>query len=174
MGDPYWQTSLNTVLCPAMSKTTRATAALDRAGVSYSVHAYDYDPGADQIGVHAAESLGVAPETVLKTLMAQVDGKPVCVIVPSDKEVSMKRLAAACGGKSAQMLRPHEAERLTGYRVGGISPFSQRRPVPMIMELSALAHKAVFINGGQRGLQVRLTPKDAQAMLMAKAAPVIA
>ncbi len=122
-----------------MSKTTRATAALDRAGVSYTVHTYDYDPDADQIGLHAAACLGVAPETVLKTLMAQVDGRPVYVIVPSDKEVSMKRLAAACGGKSAQMLRPADAERLTGYHVGGISPFGQRRPVPTLIEVAALA-----------------------------------
>jgi len=157
-----------------MSKTTRATAALDRAGVSYTVHAYDYDPDADQIGLHAAMSLGVAPETVLKTLMAQVDGKSVCVIVASDKEVSMKRLAAACGGKSAQMLRPADAERLTGYHVGGISPFGQRKPVPTIIEVSALEYEAVFINGGQRGLQVRLRPEDAQAVLQAKAAPVVA
>jgi Cys-tRNA(Pro)/Cys-tRNA(Cys) deacylase len=69
--------------------------------VSYTLHTYAYDPNADQIGLHAAACLGVVPGTVLKTLMAQVDGKPVCVIVPSDKEVSMKRLAAACGGKSA-------------------------------------------------------------------------
>src|SRR3954453_2751855 len=152
-----------------MSRTTRATAALDRAGVSYTVHTYDYDPNADHVGLHAAKSLGVAPETVLKTLMAQVDGKPMCVIVPSDKEVSMKRLAAACGGKSAQMLRPANAERLTGYHVGGISPFGQRKPVPTIMDVSSLDHEAVFINGGQRGLQLRLRPEDAQAVLQAKA-----
>jgi Cys-tRNA(Pro)/Cys-tRNA(Cys) deacylase len=157
-----------------MSNSTRATAALDRADVSYTVHTYDYDPDADQIGRHAAKSLGVAPETVLKTLMAQVDGRPVCVIVPSDKEVSMKRLAAACGGKSAQMLRPADAERLTGYHVGGISPFGQRKPVPTIIEVSALTHEAVFINGGQRGLQLCLRPEDAQAVLQAKAAPVVA
>ena len=81
-----------------MSRTTRATAALDKAGVSYTLHTYTYDSDADQIGLHAAMSLGVAPETVLKTLMAQVGGRPVCVIVPSDKEVSMNRLG---GGKSA-------------------------------------------------------------------------
>jgi Cys-tRNA(Pro)/Cys-tRNA(Cys) deacylase len=82
----------------ARSKATRATAALDRAGVTYSVHAYTYDPDADRIGVQAAESLGVSSSIMLKTLMALVDGKSVCVIVPSDKEVSMKRLAATCGG----------------------------------------------------------------------------
>ena len=157
-----------------MSKTTRATLALDRAGVSYTVHHYDYDPDADRIGLQAAESLGAPPAIVLKTLMAQVDGKPVCVVVPSDREVSMKRLAAAFGGKSAQMLRPGDAERLTGYHVGGISPFGQKKPVPTAIEAAALAHESVFINGGQRGLQVRLRPGDARDVLSAKSVPLVA
>ena len=157
-----------------MSKATRATMALDRARVAYTLHSYSYDPDAERIGMQAAESLGVAPETVLKTLMAQVDGKPVCVIVPSDREVSMKRLAAAFGAKSAQMMRPDDAERLTGYHVGGISPFGQKKSVPTAIEIAALTHESVFINGGQRGLQVRLKPTDARDVLQAKAAPLVA
>ncbi len=157
-----------------MSKATRATAALDRAGVTYSVHAYNYDPDADRIGVQAAESLGVSPGLVLKTLMALVDGKPVCVIVPSDKEVSMKRFAAAYGGRSAQMMHPQEAERLSGYHVGGISPFGQKKQLPTVIDLSALEHEWVFMNGGQRGLQVRVRPGEARDALQAKAALVIA
>jgi Cys-tRNA(Pro)/Cys-tRNA(Cys) deacylase len=157
-----------------MSKATRATMALDRARVTYTLHSYSYDPDAERIGMQAAESLGVAPEIVLKTLMAQVDGKPVCVIVPSDREVSMKRLAAAFGAKSAQMMRPDDAERLTGYHVGGISPFGQKKSVPTAIEIAALTHESVFINGGQRGLQVRLRPVDARDVLKAKAAPLVA
>ncbi len=106
--------------------------------------------------------------------MAEVDGKPVCCIVPSDREVSMKKLAAAFNGKSASMMKPADAERLTGYHVGGISPFGQRKTVPTAIEEAALAEGLVFINGGQRGLQLRLTPKDAQAALRAIAAPLIA
>ena len=157
-----------------MSKATRATMALDRARVTYTLHSYRYDPDAERIGMQAAESLGVAPEIVLKTLMAQVDGKPVCVIVPSDREVSMKRLAAAFGAKSAQMMRPDDAERLTGYHVGGISPFGQKKSVPTAIEIAALTHQSVFINGGQRGLQLRLRPADARDVLKAKAAPLVA
>jgi Cys-tRNA(Pro)/Cys-tRNA(Cys) deacylase len=156
-----------------MSKTTRATQALDRAGISYSVHSYAYDPNAESIGLQAAESLGVEPQIVLKTLMAQVDGKPVCVVVPSDREVSMKRLAAAFAGKQAQMMRPTDAERLTGYRVGGISPFGQKKAVPTVIEAAALAHESVFVNGGQRGLQVRLRPADARDVLRAKAVALV-
>ncbi|MHC2275264.1 Cys-tRNA(Pro)/Cys-tRNA(Cys) deacylase [Bradyrhizobium diazoefficiens] len=111
---------------------------------------------------------------MLKTLMALVDGKPVCVIVPSDQEVSMKKLAAAVGGKSAQMMKPPEAERVTGFKVGGISPFGQRKPVRTVIEQSALAHDYVYLNGGQRGLQVRLKPADVRDVSKAVAADVLA
>ena len=157
-----------------MSKVTRATRMLERAGVAFTVHSYDYDPDADHIGLHAAEVLGEPPERVLKTLMALLDGKPACVIVPSDKEVSMKKLAAALGGKSAQMMKPADAERISGYKVGGISPFGQMRRLPTLIEAEALALDLVYINGGQRGLQVRLNPQDALSVLEAIAAPLVA
>lgn len=157
-----------------MATSTPATAALEAAGVAFTVQRYAYDPNAESFGLQAAEALGEEPRRVLKTLMASVDGKPVCVIVPSDREVSMKKLAAAFGGKAAQMMRPAEAERLTGYKVGGISPFGQRRKVPAAIEAAALAEPAVFLNGGQRGLQVRLDPKDAQRALGAVVAALVA
>ena len=157
-----------------MSKKTRATEMLGKKRVAFSVHTYDYDPNADRIGLQAADALGEPPQRVLKTLMALVDGKPVCVVVPSDREVSMKKLAAALGGKSAQMMKPADAERTSGYSVGGISPFGQKRAVPTVIEEQALVHEFVFINGGQRGLQVRLDPKLALKALGAKAAAVTA
>lgn len=157
-----------------MSKVTPATRALTTAGAAFTVHAYDYDPDAESIGLQAAAALAEDPARVLKTLMAQVDGKPVCVIVPSDQEVSMKKLAAAVSGKSAQMMKPPEAERLTGYKVGGISPFGQRKPVRTVIEQSALAHDLVYLNGGQRGLQVRMKPTDMRDVLKAVAADVLA
>ncbi|GLR88486.1 Cys-tRNA(Pro) deacylase [Bradyrhizobium iriomotense] len=157
-----------------MSKVTPATRALAAAGISFTVHAYDYDPDAESIGLQAAAALGEDPARVLKTLMALVDGKPVCVVVPSDREVSMKKLAAAAGGKSAQMMKPPEAERVTGFKVGGISPFGQRRAVKTIIDEGALAHDLVYVNGGQRGLQVRLSPRDVRDVLKATAADVLA
>ena len=157
-----------------MSKTTPATLALDKAGVTYSLATYDYDPNAERVGMQAAEALGEDPSRVLKTLMAEVDGRPVCVVVPSDREVSMKKLAAAFGGRSANMMKPADAERLTGYRVGGISPFGQKKAVPTLMEEAALAEPLVYINGGQRGLQVRLAPRDALQALRAGQAAIVA
>ena len=86
----------------------------------------------------------------------------------------MKKLAAACGGKAAQMMKPADAERITGFRVGGISPFGQRRAVPTVIEQDALSNPHVFLNGGRRGLQVRLAPRDAAACLNATVAAVSA
>lgn len=157
-----------------MAKTTRATISLTRLGIAFTVHGYDYDPDAESIGLQAAEALGEHPSRVLKTLMAELDGKPVCVVLPSDREVSMKKLAAALGGKSAAMMKPADAERLTGYHVGGISPFGQKKAVPTAIELAALSEPHVFINAGQRGLQVRLDPNDARRAMKAVAASVVA
>lgn len=157
-----------------MSKATRATKALEQSGVAFTLHGYEYQPDADSIGLQAAEALGEPPARVLKTLMALVDRKPVCVIVPSDREVSMKKLAAAFKGKSAEMMPAADAERVTGYKVGGISPFGQMRKVPVAFEEQALSHERVYMNGGQRGLQVRLSPSDAARVLGAVSAPLVA
>ena len=150
-----------------MAKITPATLMLTRAGVAFEACPYDYDPSVERIGLAAAAALGAPPGAVLKTLMTLVDGRAVCVVVPSDREIQMKALAALAGGRSAEMMRPADAERITGYRVGGISPFGQKKPCPTVLEADALAHEAVYINGGQRGLLLRLKPRDVRAVLQA-------
>ena len=157
-----------------MSKTTRATLALEKLGVPFTLHAYDYDPAADSIGLQAAEALGIAPRRMLKTLMAEVNGRPVCVVLASDREVSMKKLAAAFGGKTAKMMRPADAERLTGYHVGGISPVAQKKRVPVAIDQAALGETTVFLNGGQRGLQIAIAPDDVRKALDAVVRPLVA
>jgi Cys-tRNA(Pro)/Cys-tRNA(Cys) deacylase len=156
-----------------MSKTTRATQALQGAGISFTVHTYEYDSNAERIGLQAAEAIGAEPASVLKTLMVLVDNKLACVILPSDQEVNLKKLASVLGGKAAQMMKPADAERITGYHVGGISPFGQKKRVPTVLEQSAFEHALVFINGGQRGLQVKLDPRMAAKVLDATVAGVI-
>lgn len=155
-----------------MSKTTPATLALDKAGVAYTLATYDYDPNAERVGLQAAEALGAPPSEVLKTLMVKADGRPACVVLASDREVSMKKLAAALGAKSAEMMKPADAERITGYRVGGVSPFGQKKPVPTVIDADAAALPEAFMNGGQRGLQVRLAPSELVRVLGAKVAAV--
>src|SRR6218665_362960 len=157
-----------------MSKTTPATLALSAAGIGFALFPYDYDPDAPRVGLQAAEALGRSPDQVFKTLMAEVDGKPVCVVVPSDCEVSMKKLAATFGGKSAQMMKPVDAERLTGFKVGGISPFGQRRKVPTAIDETAELFDEVLINGGQRGLLIGRAPADAIRSAEAKVSDLTA
>lgn len=157
-----------------MSKTTRATQFLTEAKVTHSVHGYDYARGGERVGLQAAEALGEHPSRVLKTLMIEIDGKPACAVIPSDRELSMKKAAAALGAKSAQMMKPADAERITGYHVGGISPFGQKKRVPVAIEQAAMAEALVYINGGQRGLQVRLAPDDAARALGAVVKDIVA
>lgn len=144
-----------------MSKATPATRALGQAKAAFRVLEYDYVAGQDRIGLHAAKALGVDPGQVLKTLMVEVDGTPACAVIPADRSLSMKKVAAAFGGKSAQMMAPDKAERLTGFHTGGISPFGQKRHAPIAFEASALAAAEVVINGGKRGLMVVLGPDEA-------------
>jgi Cys-tRNA(Pro)/Cys-tRNA(Cys) deacylase len=161
-------------MAKAATRTTRATQVLDRVGIRYSLHAYDYDPDAPRIGLQAAEALGVPPGRVLKTLMAAVDGRTVCLLVASDREAAMKRVAAAFGAKSAAMLKPADAERSTGYRVGGISPLGQKRAVPTAVDAGSLdgPEAQVHVNGGARGLQIRLAEADLVAVLEALVVPL--
>jgi Cys-tRNA(Pro)/Cys-tRNA(Cys) deacylase len=142
-----------------VSRATPATRALDAAGASYRLHAYAYDPEAANVGQHAAAALGIEPARMFKTLMIELDGKPACAVVPVDHELSLKRVAAALGGKHAAMLPVAAAERVTGYHVGGISPFGQKKRVPIAVDATALAHATVYCNGGQRGLQLELDPR---------------
>lgn len=154
-----------------MAKSTPATLALEKAGIAFTLHEYEYDPNAERIGMQAAEALGIEPARLLKTLMARA-GDIVCVLAPSDREVNLKKLAHAAGAKSAAMLGAADAERITGYHVGGISAFGQKKRVRVFIEQSTLAFDRIVVNGGRRGLQVELTPADLIRVLEATAAEI--
>jgi Cys-tRNA(Pro)/Cys-tRNA(Cys) deacylase len=154
-----------------LAKSTPATLALVKAGIAFTLHEYEYDPNAERIGMQAAEALGIEPARLLKTLMARA-GDIVCVLAPSDREVNLKKLAHAAGAKSATMLGAADAERITGYHVGGISAFGQKKRVRVFIEQSTLAFDRIVVNGGRRGLQVELAPADLVRALEATAAEI--
>ncbi|MCX4749640.1 Cys-tRNA(Pro) deacylase [Kitasatospora sp. NBC_01287] len=141
-------------------KGTPATVALEAAGVPFTVHAYQHDPAAPSYGGEAAQALGVAPERVFKTLVAEVDGALTVGVVPVAGQLDLKALAAAVGGKRAAMADPAAAERSSGYVRGGISPLGQRKPLPTVLDAGALAHPTIYVSAGRRGLEVELTPAD--------------
>ncbi len=151
---------------------TPATVALTRAGIAFTEHAYEHDPTAASYGLEAASRLGLDPACVLKTLLASVDGRLVVAIVPVSGMLDLKAVAAAVGGKRATMADPAEAERATGYVVGGISPVGQRRPHPTVLDESAAGFATVYVSGGRRGLDLGLSPADLVRVTAATLAPI--
>jgi Cys-tRNA(Pro)/Cys-tRNA(Cys) deacylase len=134
--------------------------ALTQAGIAYTEHAYEHDPAAASYGLEAAAVLGLSPEQVLKTLLTSVDGRLVVGVVPVSAQLDLKAVAAAVGGRRAAMADPSDAERATGYVVGGISPLGQRRSHPTVVDRSALSFDTVYVSGGRRGLDLGLSPAD--------------
>ncbi len=142
---------------------TPATTQLDRLKVAYQLHHYEVSVGDDldrSYGEAVADEIGVPPETVFKTLVASVDSELVVAIVPVSGSLSLKGLARALGGKKAVMAEASEAERATGYVVGGISPFGQKKRLPMAVDETVTDLPAVYVSAGRRGLQVSLAPAD--------------
>ncbi|MGD0062242.1 MAG: Cys-tRNA(Pro) deacylase [Streptosporangiaceae bacterium] len=139
---------------------TTATIALERAGIAFTVHEYAHDRRHASYGLEASQKLGVPPDRVFKTLIAEVDGALVVGVVPVPGQLDLKALAAACGGKRAAMAQVTAAERATGYVAGGISPVGQRKRLPVVIDASALDYATVLCSGGRRGLEIELAPAD--------------
>ncbi|WP_210576104.1 Cys-tRNA(Pro) deacylase [Streptomyces sp. GESEQ-4] len=151
---------------------TPATVTLTAAGAEFTVHAYDHDPAHPSYGEEAAEAMGVSPERVFKTLVADVDGALVVGIVPVSGSLDLKALATAVGGKKATMADPALAERTTGYVRGGISPLGQRKKLRTVLDASATAYDTICVSAGRRGLEVELSPKDLTDLTNATLAPI--
>jgi Cys-tRNA(Pro)/Cys-tRNA(Cys) deacylase len=158
---------------------TPAILALEQARVPFTIH--EYDPGPSSAasrdrragyGERTAAALGVDPSRVYKTLITSVDGRLVAAIVPVDRELDLKALAAAAGGRKSEMADPAAAERSTGYVVGGISPFGQRRALPTVLDAGALLLATILVSGGRRGLQVELAPADVARLTGATVAAI--
>lgn len=154
------------------SAGTPATIALARAGIAFTAHAYEHDPRAAAYGLEAAEKLGLDPERVFKTLLANVDGALAVGIVPVVMQLDLKALAATLGGKRAEMADPAVAERKTGYVVGGISPIGQKTALPTVLDESAILCETIFVSGGRRGLDLELAPDDLLAVTSGRYAPI--
>ena len=144
---------------------TPAVKALERAGVRFALREYAHDPRAGSYGLEAAEALGVDPESVFKTLLARLDGRELVVaIVPVSASLDLKALARAAGAKRAEMADPRDAERSTGYVLGGISPFGQKKRLRCVLDASADEHATVHVSGGRRGLEIAIAPGDLAAV----------
>jgi Cys-tRNA(Pro)/Cys-tRNA(Cys) deacylase len=155
-----------------MAGATPATALLTRSGVSFALHPYEHDPRAEAYGDEAAAALGIAPTRIFKTLIATVDGKLVCAVVPVAGRLDLKALAAAVGGKRAALAEAAAAARATGYVIGGISPLGQKSRLPVVVDASAEPFETVYVSAGKRGLQVELAPADLARVTNARFAAI--
>jgi Cys-tRNA(Pro)/Cys-tRNA(Cys) deacylase len=139
---------------------TRATDLLARLKIAHTVHRYEHDPRGGGYGLEAAAALGMPPERVFKTLIAEVDERLIVAVVPVAGSLDLKALAGAAGGKKARMADPAAAERATGYVTGGISPIGQRRSLPAVLDATALNFDTILVSAGQRGLEIEIAPAD--------------
>ena len=151
---------------------TRATQLLASLGIAHTVHRYTRNPAASSYGQEASEALGVPPERMFKTLVADVDGQLTVAVVPVSGSLDTKALATATGGKKAAMADPALAEKASGYVTGGIAPLGLRRPLPVVVDETALGYPTIFCSAGQRGLQIELAPADLVAAAGARTAPI--
>jgi Cys-tRNA(Pro)/Cys-tRNA(Cys) deacylase len=151
---------------------TPATVALSQAGVPFTPHPYVHDPSVTSFGLEAADALGIEPDRVFKTLLADADGDLVVGIVPVTGMLDLKALAAAVGAKKAVMADPATAERKTGYVVGGISPIGQKIALATVIDETAELFDTVFVSGGKRGFDIELAPADLVAVTRARFAPI--
>ena len=161
-----------------MSATaTPATQVASAAGVAYTLHSYNHDPGVVSYGLEAAERMGVSPKRVAKTLVASVtrNNRPELVvgIVPVDGQLDLKALAAVVGSKRAEMAPPSDVERSTGYVLGGVSPLGQRKKLSTVIDSSLLLHDTVFVSAGRRGLEIELSPHDLATVASATVAAIV-
>lgn len=152
---------------------TPAIHALLEAGIPHTLHAYEHDATSKlSFGIEAATALGLDPDQVFKTMCAYVDGHLSVGIVPVSGMLDLKALAAAFGAKKAEMAQAADAERSSGYVVGGISPIGQRKALPTALDETADLYDIVYVSGGQRGLDIGLSPADLARITNAVVAPI--
>ena len=157
---------------------TRAIDVARRAGVAHRVHEYAHDDraslraGGAGYALEAVAALGIEAARVFKTIVVAVDGRLGIAIVPADGEVDLKAVADALGGRKAAVAPAADAEKATGYVLGGISPLGTRRPLPVVVDESAAAFPTIHVSAGRRGLEIELAASDLVRLAAAALAPI--
>lgn len=152
---------------------TPAIVFLNKQKVAFNTHQYEHDASAASYALEAADKLSVTPARIFKTLIVNLDQQALGVaILPADAQLSMKKLALALGAKKAAMADPQAAQRATGYVLGGVSPFGQKKRLPVCLDESAFNFESIYVSAGRRGLEVELAPELFASLLASKTANI--
>lgn len=147
---------------------TPAINLLKKNRCEFKIHKYDHDPACTNYGLEAADKLGLDRERVYKTLLVELNPKELAVgIVPVSSNLSLKEIAKALKVKSATMADKDEAQKVTGYLLGGISPLGQKKRLKTVLDISALDFESIYVSGGKRGLDIEVKPEDIVKLLNA-------
>ena len=156
---------------------TPAVALARKAGIDHRIHQYEHDPRAESYGLEAAQALNLPPERVFKTLLVALNGQSRMLgvaVLPVNCQLNLKSVATALKAKRAEMANPRDAERATGYLVGGISPLGQKRRLPTVVDNSASGFDTVFVSAGRRGLEIELSVNDLLGLTEGRQAAITA
>ena len=148
---------------------TPAINLLKKNKIEFKIHKYEHDTSCTNYGLEAANKLGLDENRVFKTLLVELNKNELAVgIIPVNCSLSLKNISSVLNAKSAKMANKDDAQKVTGYLLGGISPLGQKKRLKTVIDESAFSFETIYVSGGRRGLDIQIKAQDIKKLLNAK------